>query len=198
MDKEVNFNSDIDIDFSNREEILSKLRHIPAGIIRDNKLVKHNTGVYFTPIPTDPMVGCASLDHKVAEERGYFKLDFLNVSLYNKVNSPQHLDELLSQEPPWNRLNDSTFFSQLIHIGNHWDTMKKMPEPINSIPRLAMFLGIIRPAKRYLIGKTWKEVSERIWVIEEDGYQFKKSHAIAYAHLVVVNMNLINSANESN
>jgi hypothetical protein len=193
----MNFNSDIDIDFPDRTQILSKIRHIPAGIIRDDRLVKHNTGVYFTPIPTDPMVGCASIDHKVAEERGYFKLDFLNVSLYNKVKSPQHLDELLSQEPPWNRLNDSTFFSQLIHIGNHMDTMKRMPEPIDSIPRLAMFLAIIRPAKRYLIGKTWKEVAKRIWEVEEDGYGYKASHAIAYAHLVVVNMNLINSTNES-
>lgn len=193
----MNFNSDIDIDFANREQILSKIQHISAGIIRDDKLVKHNTGVYFTPIPTDPMVGCASIDYKVAEKRGYFKLDFLNVSLYNKVKSPQHLDELLAQEPPWNRLNDPTFFSQLIHIGNHMDTMKRMPESIDSIPRLAMFLAIIRPAKRYLIGKPWKKVAERIWEIEEDGYQFKKSHAISYAHLVVVNMNLINSANES-
>lgn len=193
----MNFNSDIDIDFANRENILSKIRHISAGIIRDDKLIKHNTGVYFTPIPTDPIIGCASIDHKIAEERGYFKLDFLNVSIYNKVKSPQHLDNLLAQDPPWDRLNDSKFFSQLIHIGNHMDTMKKMPEPIDSIPRLAMFLAIIRPAKRYLIGKTWKEVSMKIWEIETDGYQFKKSHAISYAHLAVVNMNLINSANKS-
>lgn len=188
----MNFNSDIDIDFADRNEILNKISHIPAGIIRDNKLVKHNTGVYFTPIPTDPLIGCASIDHKEAEKRGYFKLDFLNVAVYKQVTSPKHLDELVKKEPEWERLNEPEFFSQLIHIGNHMDTMKKMPEPIDSIPRLAMFLAIIRPSKRYLIGKSWKEVAEKIWDVEKDGYQFKKSHAVAYAHLVVVNMNLIN------
>jgi DNA polymerase III alpha subunit len=55
-----------------------------------------------------------------------------------------------------------------------------------------MFLAIIRPAKRHLIGKTWKEVSETIWdKPDDDSYYFKKSHAIAYANLVVINMNLL-------
>ena len=66
-----------------------------------------------------------------------------------------------------------------------------MPEPVDTIPRLAMFLAIIRPAKRHLIGQTWAEVAKTIWEKTEDGYQFKKSHAVAYAHLVGVNMNLI-------
>lgn len=66
-----------------------------------------------------------------------------------------------------------------------------MPEPIDSIPRLAMFLALIRPAKKHLIGKSWKEVAETIWDKGSDGYSFKKSHAIAYAHLVVVHMNLL-------
>jgi hypothetical protein len=69
-----------------------------------------------------------------------------------------------------------------------------MPEAINSIPRLAMFLAVIRPAKKHLIGKTWKEVSETIWDKGSDGYSFKKSHAIAYAQLVVVHMNLLTTS----
>jgi hypothetical protein len=68
----------------------------------------------------------------------------------------------------------------------------KMPEPVNSIPRMAMFLAVIRPAKRHLIGKTWKEVGETVWdKPADDEYYFKKSHAVAYAHLVAVHMNLI-------
>jgi hypothetical protein len=66
-----------------------------------------------------------------------------------------------------------------------------MPEPVNSIPRLAMFLAVIRPGKKHLIGRPWNEVSKTIWNKEEGVYSFKKSHAVAYAHLVVVNMNLI-------
>jgi DNA polymerase III alpha subunit len=66
-----------------------------------------------------------------------------------------------------------------------------MPEPVNSIPRLAMFLALIRPAKKHLIGEAWSEVTKTIWDKNTDGYSFKKSHAIAYAHLVVVHMNLL-------
>jgi hypothetical protein len=55
-----------------------------------------------------------------------------------------------------------------------------------------MFLAIIRPAKRHLVGKTWKEVAETVWdKPEDDTYYFKKAHAIAYSNLVVVNMNLL-------
>jgi DNA polymerase III alpha subunit len=65
---------------------------------------------------------------------------------------------------------------------------------------MAMFLAVIRPAKRHLIGKTWKEVAETVWdKPSDDSYFFKKSHAVAYAHLVAVNMNLLtNLANQGN
>lgn len=194
------FRSDIDIDFANREDIINKLNVTPAGILRDDGsgLVKHNTGVYAARIPVDPFIGCASLDHREAEDRGYIKLDFLNVSLYQRVASEAHLDELMSTPPDWTKLNDRAFFEKLIHIGAHYDTMLKMPEPVDSIPRMAMFLAVIRPAKRHLIGKTWREVANTIWDKPDDGgYYFKKSHAIAYAHLVVVNMNL-NLADQGN
>jgi hypothetical protein len=185
------FISDIDIDFGNRDDALKLLKHTPAGIIRDGKLIKHNSGVYVTEVPEDPFIGVCSLDHHAAEDRGYVKLDFLNVSLYQQVKSEQHLTELMATEPQWDKLLDREFCAQLMHIGNHYDTMVKMPEPINSIPRMAMFLAVIRPAKRHLIGKTWAEVAKSIWDKPEDeGYYFKKSHAVAYAHLVAVHMNL--------
>ena len=38
---------------------------------------KHNTGVYFQPIPSFPIEGYSTIDHKEAEEMGYFKVDFL-------------------------------------------------------------------------------------------------------------------------
>lgn len=185
------FQSDIDIDFGNRVKALELLRHTPASIMRDGQLIKHNTGVHPTSIPVDPFTGIASLDYKLAEDRGYIKLDFLNVSLYTKVKSEQHLQDLIDQEPSWDQLYDPEFCSQLIHIGNHYDTLIRMPEAVNTIPRMAMFLAIIRPAKRHLIGLPWSEVAKTIWDRTDEGYQFKKSHAVAYAHLVVVNMNLL-------
>ena len=186
------FTSDIDIDVGNRELALSVLKYTAASIIQEGKNNKHNTGVYFTEIPVDPLVNRASLDYEQAEQRGYIKVDILNVGLYQRIRSEQHLLELMNQEPLWDLLLARDFCSQLIHIGSHYDTLCKMPEPVNSIPRLAMFLSVIRPAKRHLVGKTWREVAETVWEKPvDDSYYFKKAHAIGYAHLVAVNMNLI-------
>lgn len=191
--KSMKFTSDVDIDFADRTEILSKIQYVPASIIKDNTITKHNTGVYVTQIPVDPFTGQASLDYKTAELRGYIKLDFLNVNLYKNVKNETHLLELMNTEPPWSKLYDKSFCEQLIHIGNHYDSLIRMPEPIIEINQLAMFLAIIRPAKRHLLGNSWSEVANTIWDKSDDGgYSFKRSHAIAYAHLVVVNMNLLN------
>lgn len=193
------FSSDIDIDFSDRDKILSLVQHTPASIIRDGKISKHNTGVYVTDVPVDPFTGQCSLDYQAAEDRGYVKLDFLNVSLYNRVRDEAHLLELMQREPDWAKLYDKEYCSKLIHIGNHYDTLVTMSEAVNTIPRLAMFLAVIRPAKRHLIGKSWREVSETIWEKPADGsYAFKKSHAVAYANLVVVNMNLNDPTDQGN
>jgi len=195
------FNSDIDIDFGNRDEALKHLKHIPAAMRKVNPIRKHATGVYVTDIPYDSINDMANIDYSEAEDRGYIKLDFLNVHVYEHVRSEQHLIELM-EEPDWDKLNDKDFVEKLIHLSNHYQSMQRMPEPIDSIPRLAMFLAIIRPAKKHLIGLSWKEVAETVWEKNLDGYSFKKSHAIAYAHLVIVHMNLIkelgNTFNESN
>jgi hypothetical protein len=191
------FKSDIDIDVANRDQALALLNHTAATIIRDDKVSKHNTGVYFTEIPADPANGRASLDYEAAEEHGYIKLDILNVGLYQQIKNEQHLQELMQQEPAWNRLYDPEFCAQLIHIGAHYNTLIKMPEAVNSDVRLMMFLAIIRPAKRHLIGLPWKEVAKTIWERPADnGYFFKKSHSCAYSRLVMVHMNLLTRASE--
>jgi len=186
------FTSDIDIDVANRDQALALLKHTAATIIRDDKVSKHNTGVYFTEIPADPFTGRAALDYEAAEALGYTKIDVLNVGLYQQITNEEHLAYLMQQEPLWDLLQARDFCSQLIHIGSHYDTLVRMPEPVDSIPRLAMFLAVIRPAKRHLIGRTWTEVAETVWERPvDDGYYFKKAHAVSYAHLVAVNMNLI-------
>lgn len=188
------FQSDIDIDVANREQALSLLKHTAASIIKEDKNTKHNTGVYFTNIPADPFTGRASLDYESAEDLGYVKVDVLNVSLYQQVKNEEHLDKLMQQEPAWDRLYDPDFCAQLIHIGAHYDTLIRMPEAVNSDVRLMMFLAIIRPAKRHLIGLPWKEVAKTIWEPPADGgYAFKKSHSCAYSRLVMVHMNLLTS-----
>jgi len=187
--------ADIDIDFADRNTVLKLIRCIPARQMHDGKVRKHNSGVYVTDIPYDPINECAAIDYNDAEQRGYFKLDLLNMSVYQSVRDQAHYDELLATTPDWNKFNnDKDFFEKLVHVANHWDTLKSMPEPVDTIPRLAMFLAIIRPGKRHLIRKTWKDVAATVWEATTDGYSFKKSHAISYAVLVTLHMNIIDQS----
>lgn len=187
--------SDIDIDLADRDQLLKVIDHIPASI-RKKDIKKHPTGIYITDIPYDPLTDSCSLDYELAEQRGYFKLDLLNVHVYKLVRDEKQLIDLMV-DPDWNNLRDRNFVEKLIHLNNQYDTLCKMPEPINSIPRLAMFLAVIRPGKRHLIGKTYKEINQTVWDKNADGYYFKKSHSISYAQLVVVHMNLLDFLNQS-
>jgi len=190
--------ADVDIDFANRNVILELIKHVPARQENNNETQKHNSGVYVTDIPYDPVNDCAAIDYRLAEDRGYFKIDFLNVYVYSLIKDVEHYQQLLKQTTPWEKLEDKDFVQQTVHLGNHFYNLQKMPEPVNSIERLAMFLAIIRPGKKHLIGKTWKEVAKTVWESTDSGYTFKKSHAIAYAHLVSLHMKLIHFSDESN
>ena len=184
---------DVDIDFFDREQALKLFKHTPASIIKHDTIEKHKTGVYFHNTPTDPITGYSSLDYKKAEERGYFKIDCLNVSIYKDIMSERDLVELMITEPDWNLLNDKSVVDQLFHLNGHYDIVSKL-EPKN-IEQLAAVLAIIRPAKRHLLHKDWIDIDKEVWQRPKDGsYFFKKSHAVAYAHAIVVQMNLMTRA----
>ena len=181
---------DVDIDFFNRDGVLKLFKHAPASIIKDGEIIKHKTGVYFHAVPTDPINGNASLDYKKAEDRGYFKIDCLNVNIYKNIKSEEQLVELMTQEPDWNMLKDRKIVDQLFHLNGHFNIVSKL-EPKN-IEQLAAVLAIIRPAKRGLMYKRWVDILKEVWIKPKDNsYFFKKSHAVAYAHAIVVQMNLI-------
>lgn len=178
---------DIDIDFPNRDIILSKLQHHVA-MLENGK--KHNTGIYVTAIPHNPVNNLATLDYKEAESRNYFKIDFLNVSIYKDVRNEEHLNELMNREPLWELLQYKEFVDQLFHVAGHCDIMEKLKP--DSIEKLAACLAIIRPAKRHLLNKDWNTILNEVWVRPEtDEYYFKKAHAFSYAFAVVVHMNLL-------
>jgi len=183
-------NFDIDIDFGDRSKILEHIKYTPAAMRKVNPMRKHNTGVHVTEVPYDAINDMANIDYADAEDRGYLKLDLLNVHVYSQIQSEIELIDLMV-DPNWKLLRNQEFVSKLVHLSNHYNSMLKMPEPIDSIPRLAMMLAIIRPAKKHLIGQTWKEVSESVWEKNDEGYSFKKAHAIGYAWLVAVHMNLL-------
>ena len=182
--------SDIDIDFGSRNKFLELIKHTSAAMRNVNPIRKHATGVYVTAIPYDPILDIASIDYTVAEKRGYFKLDLLNVHVYENVKDEKHLNELMV-EPDWSKLKDKSFVEKLIHLNNQYYNLVKMHEPIDSIPRLAMFLAVIRPGKKHLIGKSWSDINKTVWDKGTDGYVFKKAHAISYSWLVAVHMNLL-------
>ena len=181
--------ADIDIDFADRDAVLKLIQHIPA---RQSNGRRHNSGVYVTDIPRDPVNGCAAIDYETAEQRGYFKIDFLNMGVYQLMRDPAHYQDMLAATPPWSRLwEDSAWASQLVHVGNYTELLAGMRP--DSIPRMAAFISIIRPGKAHLQDRPWAEVFKSVWDGDESrGYTFKKSHAISYAALVSLHMNLLN------
>jgi hypothetical protein len=184
--------ADIDIDFANRDDILKLIQHTPARQTVQGQVRRHNSGVYVTDIPRDPVHQCASIDYEAAEQLGYFKIDFLNMSVYQLITSPEHYATAVSTEPVWDRLwQEPEWARQLAHVGNYVDLLKEMRP--DSIPRMAAFISIIRPGKAHLQRQPWDVVFNSVWDGDESrGYTFKKSHAISYAALVSLHMNLLN------
>ena len=181
---------DIDIDFLDREQALALFKHVRASRIDDNKLVKHNTGVYLHEVPVNAVENLCAVPYEEAEEKNYFKIDFLNVGIYKGVRDEAHLVQLMETEPLWDLLQDEEFIQNLFHVNGHGSILRQSKP--KSIEQLAAVLAMIRPAKRYLIGKDWTTVMTEVWTKpENDEYFFKKSHATAYAVAVVVQMNLI-------
>jgi len=187
--------TDIDIDLKNRDDVLDKLKHIPASIIGDTAK-KHNTGVYFHDMPHDPSTNLSTINYKEAEDLGYFKIDLLNVNIYEYVKNEAHLNKLLERDPDWDLLLHKEIVQQLFHIHDHYDIVAQM-QP-RSIDQLAMVLAIIRPAKRPLLGESWPVILQQVWSKPKDNsYYFKKSHAISYAYAIIIQLNSLCELTES-
>lgn len=179
--------TDIDIDFADRSTALNIFKHITASINDDKK---HNTGVYFHSIPYNPVTNLSTINYKEAEQNGFFKIDFLNVNMYNGIRDRTHLLDLMHKEPLWNLLEQDDFTDLLFHVNGYGSILRELKP--DSIEKLAAVIAIIRPAKRYLIGEDWQTIFNEVWVKPTTAeFYFRKSHSIAYAHAIVVQMNLI-------
>ena len=188
--------ADVDIDLANRDHLLKLIKYTAARQGTGSNSRRHNTGIYVTDIPKDPALGCAAIDYETAEQRGYFKIDLLNMHIYQLIQSIDHYKEMLDANPPWDRLwQDTEWSKQLVHVGNYTDLLKSMRP--NTIPQMAAFISIIRPGKAHLQNKPWAEVFASVWDGDSSrGYTFKKAHAVSYAALVSLHMNLINTPNQ--
>lgn len=188
--------ADIDLDLANRDQLLQLIRATPARQMTQGQVRRHNSGIYVTDIPYDPVNQCAAIDYEQAEQLGYFKIDLLNMSVYQLIKSPEHYETMLAQEPNWSRLwTDSEWARQLVHVGNYTDLLATMKP--DSIPRMAAFISIIRPGKAHLQNRLWPEVFDSVWDGDDSrGFVFKHAHALGYAALVALHMNLLSQSSE--
>lgn len=181
---------DVDIDMANRDDFLKLVNHTPASIEKDGEFTKHNTGIYFQNIPKFPLEGYSTIDHKQAEQEGWFKVDVLNNSVYTNIKDEAHLNKLVNAEPMWELFEHEEIVEKLFHIGGHWEIVKQHPP--KTLDQLAMILAMIRPGKRHLVGKDWKDIEKEVWVKPQgDAYFFKKSHSFGYALAIIVQLNLM-------
>jgi hypothetical protein len=186
--------ADIDIDLANRDQLLQIIQATPARQHTNKQVRRHNSGIYPTDIPWDPVNQCAAIDYETAEQLGYFKIDLLNMTVYQLIQTPEHYAQMLAETPPWSRLwTDPDWARQLVHIGNYTDLLTGMRP--DSIPRMAAFISLIRPGKAHLQNRDWNTVFASVWDGDDSrGFVFKKSHAISYAALVALHMNLLNQS----
>ena len=186
--------ADIDIDLADRNQVLSRIRYTAARQTTGDRLQRHASGIYVTDIPRDPLHDMAAIDYREAESRGYFKIDLLNMSVYQMIRDPEHYQLMLQREPPWPRLwQDPEWARQLVHVGEHQALLDRLRP--DSVPRLAATISIIRPGKAHLRDSDWPEIFRRVWDGDDSrGYVFKKSHAVSYAMLVRLHMNLLDPA----
>jgi DNA polymerase III alpha subunit len=184
---------DIDIDFFNRNLVLDLLPHRIAMRVQKGETVKHNTGIYFQEIPHNPFTNVATIDYHVAEQQGYFKLDFLNVSMYDGIRDEEHLVDLMYRPINWAIFENQEFVSKLFHLSNYSVLVSKLKP--TSIEEIAMTLAIIRPGKKHLQSKClehgFDSIKDDVWTKDNDEYLFKKAHGIGYAVAVYVHANLL-------
>lgn len=169
---------------------------VRASIYQNMKLSPHPCGVYFQHVPTDPLTGLSAVPYDLAGELGCFKVDFLHLYVYDHFSSKDEIKELIKIEPDWTLLEIPSVVKQLFQLSKHHDLVRDVKP--RSILELADCLALIRPQKRFLLkyylvnrDKTRREHLYKFE--EEDGYAFKKAHAIAYALVIVLQLHLLKS-----
>lgn len=184
---------DIDIDFqSNFNPIKLFKQAVPASMVKKEELGKHPCGIYFQNIAIDDITGLSAIPFEEAEVMGYFKIDFLHLSVLDELSSKQEMRRLLKQSPNWDLLLDPICVSKLSQIHNNYSLLEKIKP--RSVEELADTIALIRPGKRYLVDNylTNKEyVRNELYKQNNTGYSFKKSHAIAYALTIVLQLHKI-------
>jgi DNA polymerase III alpha subunit len=185
--------ADVDIDFPsdfNPIKIFPEL--IRASQSKKGNLTPHQCGFYFQNIVKDILTDLACIDYEIAEEIGYQKIDFLHLGVYDHFTSRAEIEELINVEPDWNLLLIPSKVEKLFHLAKHYDVLEKIKP--KSIDDVADALALIRPGKRELLDfylENKQECRKILYSKTKTGYSFKKSHGIAYALIIVLQLHMI-------
>lgn len=185
-------NPDIDIDFRTDFNPKKLFPWTKASTVKDGVLRAHPCGVYPQKISIDDVTGLAAIPYKEAEEIGYIKIDCLHLGILDYFETREEIDALLDIEPDWGLLTIPSEQKKLFQLSKHGDILS-MVKP-KSIEELADVLALIRPGKKQLVKLylTQREATRRIlYAKDESGYSFKRSHAIAYALNIQLQLLLI-------
>ena len=187
------FSFDIDLDFQsgfNPNKVFKEA--VQASMVnKKDELIKHPCGQYFQKIAIDPVTGLAAIPYEEAEILGYFKIDFLHMSAIDPIKSKQEVKDLANKEPNWDLLQVESNVVKLVHINKHFELLEKVNP--RSVDDLADVLALIRPGKRQLLSEylTNKQKTRIRLYSKTDTYYFKRSHALAYALTIVLQLHLI-------
>lgn len=163
-----------------------------ASQVNNERISKHPAGVYFQQIPRDPITDLSAIPYDKAERYGYFKVDFLHLSLLDFFENKQQLRALMKREPDWSLLLDDEVIPQLFQLRNSAALLKYVKP--TSVEELADCIALIRPAKihlqdQYVLNK--ERTRKELYKMPLPVGCFKRAHAIAYAFNVVVQLHLI-------
>jgi len=186
---------DIDIDFKTDFDPLEYFpQAVRAAMVDKDELKKHPAGAYLQYMPKDSISKLAAIPYKKADELGYFKVDFLHLSLLDIFESKEEIRTLLKVEPDWSILEDRESVEKMFQIHRHFDVIFKIKP--KSTEELADAISLIRPAKKHLINyyvNDKEKIREELYKKPEDPkkYYFKRSHSLAYALNIVLQLHLI-------
>jgi hypothetical protein len=186
---------DIDIDTPSSFDPTTLFDVVRASMVKDDQLKRHPCGVYFQNIPVDKVTKLAAIPHEEAEDLGYFKIDFLHLSLLDYFDNKQQIRTLLTKQPNWELLLDDDVIPKLFQLHKYGKLLKKVKP--TSIVELADTIALIRPAKHHLIDQYIQtadksKLRKTLYTKPEDGrYYYKYSHAVSYAHIIVLQLHLI-------
>jgi DNA polymerase III alpha subunit len=185
---------DIDLDFRpsfTPTDIFKQA--IPASMIKKDELVKHPCGYYLQSMPVDELSDLAAIPYADAEDLGYFKIDFLHLSLLDSFSSKEEMRVLMKVMPDWSLLQDAIHVDKLFQLGKH-HTLLQQIRP-TSVVALADCAALIRPNKRQFLRDYIRDpINTRPLLYRQsvdDKSSFKRSHAIAYALTIVIQLHLI-------